>query len=128
MAESRSIQGRARANGAASAAPAAKAETPQATVLSPPTIPASDTRKAKRKAKVKAWRKAWRKDNRKKDRQREKKVTGETAVTPAPASVRQKSGSIFVDVSHCTGMDVSWNLAPDGTVAGITCSFRGSKS
>ncbi|KAA8910320.1 hypothetical protein FN846DRAFT_905080 [Sphaerosporella brunnea] len=139
MAEFRSIQGRAPAADASAETTAVDAENTETDGPSPPTIPASDVKKSKRKPKrkravprpptipesdVKQGKRPCRpKPKRKKASQQEKKITGETAVTAGPASVssvRQKSGSIFVDVSNCTGMDVSWNLTPDGTVAAVT--------
>ncbi|KAA8910158.1 hypothetical protein FN846DRAFT_888553 [Sphaerosporella brunnea] len=116
MAKSRSIEGCARADDAASGAPVAKGETPQATVPSPPTITASDTRNAERNARRIA--------QRKRARQQAKKATGETAVTLAPTSVRQKSGSIFVDCSKHTGMEIAWK--PNDSGSGVAFTIRGS--
>ncbi|KAA8906905.1 hypothetical protein FN846DRAFT_889990 [Sphaerosporella brunnea] len=47
------------------------------------------------------------------------------AVTPGQASVsaaRQKTGSIYVDVSRYTGMDIARNISPDGTGSGFPTS------
>ncbi|KAA8914740.1 hypothetical protein FN846DRAFT_885743 [Sphaerosporella brunnea] len=115
MAESSSTEGCARADDAASGAPVAKGETPQATVPSPPTITASDIRKAKRNARRIA--------QRKRARQQKKEATGENAVTPAPTSVLQKSGSIFIDCSKYTGMEIAWK--PNDSGSGVVFTCRG---
>ncbi|KAA8895102.1 hypothetical protein FN846DRAFT_893673 [Sphaerosporella brunnea] len=97
---------------------AADGEISETTVPSPPTIPASDVKKAKRNAKRKAQRKQ-------KARQQEKKPENDLAVTAGPASVSagQKPRSIFVDCSNHTGMEIAWK--PNDTGSGVVFTFRG---
>ncbi|KAA8911915.1 hypothetical protein FN846DRAFT_903981 [Sphaerosporella brunnea] len=53
------------------------------------------------------------------------------AATPEPESVsavRGNTRSIHLDVPNYQGMDIAWNLSPNGTVSGFTFSFDGSTS
>ncbi|KAA8893062.1 hypothetical protein FN846DRAFT_914514 [Sphaerosporella brunnea] len=88
----------------------------EATVPSAPSITASMSRKAVRHARRIAQRKM--------ARQLKKKGTGKTAVTPAPASVRKKTRSIFVDCSMHTSMEIAWKQSDSGS--GVVVTFRGS--
>ncbi|KAA8895409.1 hypothetical protein FN846DRAFT_911791 [Sphaerosporella brunnea] len=49
------------------------------------------------------------------------------AATQKPASasaVQDITVSVQVDVSNYTAMDIAWNLSPNGTISGMTFSFR----
>ncbi|KAA8894603.1 hypothetical protein FN846DRAFT_894944 [Sphaerosporella brunnea] len=103
------------------AAVATSASDVEATVLSPPTIPASDVKKGKRKRQRKRKHQQMPIENG--NPRKVPKLNSETSASNRVCLAVGNTTSIQVDVRENKVMDIALNVSPNGTVSRVIFSF-----